>query len=88
MNGLGIIFQQDIVTGINLLFRKDPMLCKKCKALVRDPSGHGIRYGFEIVESSLFGFFYPFIGIAVAIKEDPLMGQEHIPQHLMQFLVK
>ena len=78
MNRLHIVLKEDLIARTQLFFREYAVFCKQIHALVSDQVRHRVRKGLEIVESPLFCFRNPLVGITVAVEQNLLVLVEEL----------
>ena len=78
MNRLHIVFKEDLIARTQLFFREYAVFCEQIHTLVTDQMRHCIRKRLEVVESPLFRFCNPLVGITVAVEQDLLVLVEEL----------
>ena len=83
VDGLGIVFKPDFVTGEKLFPCKNAMLCKQRNVLLSNEMRKCIRSCFQIVETTFFCFFNPFICITVSVEDNSFVINDRLFQQIM-----
>ena len=88
VDDLVVGFQIDGVPGMEFCFGKDAMTGHKINILGGDIGGQASSGGGEIAQASPGGFFLPFVGISVAIENNPLVLGQRVADQFLQSSIK
>ena len=88
VHGLGIVLQEDLISGLNLFLCEDFMLCEELHVFTVEQLRHRVRKRLQIREASLLRLGNPFIRIAVAVEQDSLVLIQNLLQKLVNLRVK
>ena len=90
LNGYHLIirFQMDGVPGPHFIFRKNTVAQYQIDVLLLNIGRQAFGSGGIIAQTTGHSFLFPRIGIAVAVKEDPLMSGKGFPHQLMECFIK
>ena len=80
----GVVLDVNLRTGVDLLFRVNPMLDEEVHVFLGGVDRQSVRCGFQVAEATLFRLGDPGVIISVAVENDPLMVGKDLFDELFQ----